>query len=427
MTDFKNDDARGSPYVSGPEAAKLLGIKAKTLYAYVSRGFIRSVPAGTQRGHLYRRADIERLRLRSDARSGREAAAAGAMSFGDPIIFSSITELTAAGPSYRGRAAIELGSSGLTYEQVAAFLWTGTPPERNARAWESIRLPRSIDAIVGELAAADGTLAVHDIFALAAVARGISRETGAYDATLEPRAVVQTLFASLGLLSHPRALSIAPGQTTLATAVLRTCRVAETESNVRAIDELLILYADHELAPATFVARVAASFGAELSACAVSAIESSGGSESEFADISRLVSDVQSREELHARIRVYRDNERLPPGLTSPALYPDGDPRARRMLELARTCAPDDPVIAIVSAVVAELREALNVHPKAPLGLKLLAIALGLTDAQAFGLYLAARSAGWVAHCLEQYASPAALRPRAKYRQSSGPATAEDG
>src|SRR5689334_25307607 len=53
-------------YLGSAEAAALLGVKRETLYAYVSRGLVRSVQVGG--GHRYSREDLERLRARHDAR-----------------------------------------------------------------------------------------------------------------------------------------------------------------------------------------------------------------------------------------------------------------------------------------------------------------------------------------------------------------------
>ena len=48
-------------YLTGEEAAALLGVKRETLYAYVSRGLLTSYRQGIKRQRLYRRAAIEAL------------------------------------------------------------------------------------------------------------------------------------------------------------------------------------------------------------------------------------------------------------------------------------------------------------------------------------------------------------------------------
>jgi excisionase family DNA binding protein len=55
----------GEEYLTVDEAAALLGVKRETLYAYVSRGILKSYRQGIKRQRLYRRAEVEAL-LRLD-------------------------------------------------------------------------------------------------------------------------------------------------------------------------------------------------------------------------------------------------------------------------------------------------------------------------------------------------------------------------
>jgi excisionase family DNA binding protein len=52
----------GEEYLTGDDAARMLGVKPATLYAYVSRGILKSYREGTKRRRLYRRAEVEALR-----------------------------------------------------------------------------------------------------------------------------------------------------------------------------------------------------------------------------------------------------------------------------------------------------------------------------------------------------------------------------
>ena len=51
----------GEEYLTAGEAAALLGVKVDTLYAYASRGRIRSFRQGSKRRRLYRRDEIAAL------------------------------------------------------------------------------------------------------------------------------------------------------------------------------------------------------------------------------------------------------------------------------------------------------------------------------------------------------------------------------
>ncbi len=55
----------GEEFLTVEEAARMLGVKRETLYAYVSRGILRSYRQGIKRQRLYRRAEVESL-LRVD-------------------------------------------------------------------------------------------------------------------------------------------------------------------------------------------------------------------------------------------------------------------------------------------------------------------------------------------------------------------------
>lgn len=51
----------GEEYLTGDEAAALLGVKRETLYAYVSRGMLKSYRQGIKRQRLYRRSELDAL------------------------------------------------------------------------------------------------------------------------------------------------------------------------------------------------------------------------------------------------------------------------------------------------------------------------------------------------------------------------------
>ncbi|HEX2911433.1 MAG TPA: helix-turn-helix domain-containing protein [Chloroflexia bacterium] len=48
-------------FIEGSEACRLLGVKPATLYAYVSRGILKSYKQGIKRQRLYRKSEILQL------------------------------------------------------------------------------------------------------------------------------------------------------------------------------------------------------------------------------------------------------------------------------------------------------------------------------------------------------------------------------
>jgi excisionase family DNA binding protein len=51
----------GEEFLTAKETCALLGVKPATLYAYVSRGLLRSYRQGIKRMRLYRRHEVEKL------------------------------------------------------------------------------------------------------------------------------------------------------------------------------------------------------------------------------------------------------------------------------------------------------------------------------------------------------------------------------
>lgn len=77
-------------YLTGEEAARRLGVKRATLYAYVSRGVLKSYRQGIKRQRLYRRADVEDLLRLSPGAAAEPEAAALRSAPAEPIIVWSI-------------------------------------------------------------------------------------------------------------------------------------------------------------------------------------------------------------------------------------------------------------------------------------------------------------------------------------------------
>src|SRR5260370_30044671 len=105
--------------LSARQAADRLGIKLDTLYAYVSRGRLRSVSIPGSRERRYRVEDIEAL---LDARAGERLPRPTDSEALMPVIGSSICLIENGRLYYRGQDAICLSDSA-TLEQIAALLW----------------------------------------------------------------------------------------------------------------------------------------------------------------------------------------------------------------------------------------------------------------------------------------------------------------
>jgi len=100
------------------QTAERLGIKRDTLYAYVSRGLLRSVTLPGSRERGYRAEEVEKLR----AGRGLSRVVRGEPLI--PVIDSSICLIEDGRLYYRGHDAIRLAETA-ALEEVADLLWGG--------------------------------------------------------------------------------------------------------------------------------------------------------------------------------------------------------------------------------------------------------------------------------------------------------------
>ena len=411
-----------SEYVSAAEASRLLRVKPQTLYTYVSRGLIRSLAQEDKRARLYYREDVDSMRTRSEARHG--GGAESAMRWGQPVVNTAITEISAEGPRYRGHAAIELARAGIAFENVAELLWTGVL-HREPVQWDHDIVPEGIDRTMDSLARQEPPLPMLRIFALATTILGAAESTkneiqrGTTIAAA--RQLILTLAGCLGYLADPPGFSHSRALPRLAAGVAQSLLPGASAAAVSAINSVLVLCADHELSSSTFAARVAASTGAELRACVLAAIGAHSGAllggGCDRAEV--LLHGAASTAELRQRIATAEAAGARIPGFNL-VIYPRGDPRARYLLELARTFAPLSSRARLIADFIDEVEERLHLRPSLEMGLVALAAALDLPQRSAGALWALGRTAGWIAHVMEQRLAGFLLRPRARYIAALG-------
>jgi citrate synthase len=397
------------------EAAELLGVKRATLYTYVSRGLVRCVPEPGTKENRYVRADIERLKARHDARAGHAAVAAGALRWGEPVIDSAVSRVGAEGLAYRGHPAVQLALEGRSFEDVAELLWTGSLPVQPTR-WPSPELPVQPLAVAELVPKRSPPLAVLSaVVPLLGAWDEVRFAAPAEQERMRGRRLLRHLAAWVCAAHAPTRVARALKEETVA-ASLAVAWGATAKRAPEVLDRALVLCADHELNVSTFAARVAASSGADLYACMGAALAALSGPRHGGAcdRIEALLQEVGRPE--RARTVVL---ERLRRGESVPGfghqLYPEGDPRTPPLLEAAYTFRPDPLGVRVLRAVGETMREAGHAPPTVDFGLVTLASALELPTGAAAALFAVGRSAGWVAHVLEQREQGNLLRPRARY------------
>ncbi len=412
MNPRRGIDAPPDAWLDAAAAARLLGVKRETLYAYASRGLVRSAPAPGSRTRRYRRADLERLAARRDARAGHGAVAAGALLWGEPVLDSAITRIEPDGHRYRGVSAVALAADGARFEQVVELLLGGTLPEA-APHFAVASFGADPSRVAAVLPPSARPLDAPTIAMPIVAAADADRHAWT---PLAERTLLRRLVASFGLLGGAVRVEAALASRSVARSLLVALGARPSAASSRAVDRALVLCADHELNPSSFAARVAAAAGADRYACVSAALATLSGPVHGGATerVEALLAEAGRPERALTVVR-----ERLRRGEALPGfghrLYPAGDPRARPLLAEAVRLAPRALGVRTTIALVEAMDLAGQAPPTLDLGLVALAFALRLPTGAPLAIFAAGRAAGWLAHALEQRASQKVVRPRARY------------
>lgn len=382
-------------------------MKPETVYAYVSRGQLGSRREPGGRGSTFDAEEVEALARRNRRETGGSSTTGGELS-----VRTGITLIDGDRYYYRGVDATELAARH-SYEEIAEWLWTGelrpgvlfSAPEASVAAAR-----RAVDALPEHSGPTDRLR----VAAIAASANDPLRFDLSENAVLgTARTLIPTLVAALPPTRY------APMNDSPLAHRLWTRLSGRTpdEASLRALDAALGLLVDHDLAASTLAVRVAASARAHAYA-AVSAglgvLEGPlHGAASGLAH--RLLLDVLEQgtaapvvaDELRAGRRV--------PGLGH-RLYPGEDPRARALFTLLEEVPGAAPALAAAHDIVATTARHRPLHANVDLALAVLTVGSGMPASAGETVFAIARTAGWIAHILEEYEErPLRMRPSGRY------------
>ncbi len=398
-------------WIGAADAAVRLGIKPASLYSYVSRGVLTPRRGADGRASLFDAAEIDGL-----ARRGRPRRAPGGAEL---VIESELTEISGDRLRFRGYDAIALATS-RSFEDVAGLLWTGSFAD--AGAWHA-----TAEAIAAGTAAQAALPAdTYPLERLQVIVPAVAA-TDRLRLHLDPPAVMTAargLIAAMADCLPPAAPGAAAGDDSIAGRLApKLCLGPPAEGLLGALRSALVLLADHELAASTLAARVAASVRADPYAVVSTGLGAMSGalhggatlgaevlllSASGPADAPRVVGELLRR------------GERIP-GLGH-FVYRTGDPRSVLLLDLIRKAAPRSGRLAVAEAVLTEARRRALPVPNIEFALAVLATVTGMIPGAGEAVFAVARTAGWLAHALEEYARATPIRPRGVYTGRAAPA-----
>jgi citrate synthase len=382
-----------SDRISSTEAARRLGVKVETVYAYVSRGLLASKRIRGGRGSTFDAAAVEAL-ARSGARS-RESFA--------PQVATAVALVTDDGLYFRGVDAAEL-SRERTVEEVAAWIWTGT-----FEAEPMVAPPGTLATVRASLPSGiDPTSRLRIAIAVAAALDPLRFD-------LTPAAVRHTARVAIACMVDGLSPSTVDGS--IETRLWHGLTAKKV--NKKLVDCLrvaLILLADRGLAASTVAARAAASARAHPYAVISAGLGGLDGPLHGGAGLAayQLLERVLATGDVGPALAEHLRGGRPVPGIG--LLGASSDPRAIVLLDrLADVPAARD-AVAAVRSITAALRPHGRHVPNVDLAVAALALAAGMPAGAGEAIFAVGRSVGWIAHAMEEYEqAPLRWRGREQY------------
>jgi citrate synthase len=386
-------------YLSAREASAELAISPATLYAYVSRGLIRSEPSPDSRSHRYRAEDVRGLKERRVPSPEPR----GLRSFDAdlPVMDSAIATITEDGPIYRGVNCVDLAEKD-TLEHTATLLWDVTAIDPFA----ADNCPHLSDAMRAIAEAARRAAPIDR--AIAVLALAASADPGAFTRAPDGRALVGARILRLVVATM---LNAAPSAQPLHLQIAKAW-AADRKDAPDLIRRALVLLADHELNASTFTVRCAASTGLNLYDAVIAGLAALKGPKHGGAGVlaSRLVKTLIDNDVAP----VIRERVALGERFAGfgHGVYKFGDPRAMSLLEaLTRAGAARKFTREVPERIAEATGEFVNID----YALAVLVHSLRLPAGSELALFAMARMVGWIAHASEQLQYGKLIRPRARY------------
>jgi citrate synthase len=389
-------------YLSAGEAASELSISPATLYAYVSRGLVRSEPTGQGvRSRRYRAEDVRSLKNRRAPMVEGQGLKAADL----PVMDSAVSTITVEGPIYRGVKATTLSETA-TFEQAATLLWDSKSSDPFAKSNMPVISPvmRQILDATKDSQPIDRAVAV--------LSQATEADPRAYNSASEGRAatgarIVRLVVAAM-IGTEP---SADPVHKQIARAWAPKHKHAED-----LIRRALVLLADHELNASTFTLRCAASTGVSLYDAVIAGLVAlKGPRHGGVGPLASKLVDTLVEGDVAGIVR-----ERVALGERFPGfghmVYRDGDPRADALFGALAKAGIDTRLAVEIPQAIGE---ATGQFANCDYSLTVMRRELGMPAGSETTLFAMARTAGWAAHAIEQLESKTLIRPRARY---TGPA-----
>lgn len=193
----------------------------------------------------------------------------------------------------------------------------------------------------------------------------------------------------------------------------------QSDVQVEGFNKALILHADHELNASTFTARVAVSSLSDVYSGITAAAGSlkgplHGGANEQ---VMKMLTEIGSIDNVEEYVQNKIDNKEKIMGFGH-RVYKNGDPRAKYLKDMS--CKITDETgqkeLFEISVKIADiLKEKKGLLPNVDFYSATVYHSMGIEHDLFTPIFAVSRTAGWLAHILEQYEDNRIMRPRAEY------------
>lgn len=197
-----------------------------------------------------------------------------------------------------------------------------------------------------------------------------------------------------------------------------------TDTEVEAMNKVLVLHADHELNASTFTARVCVGTESDIYSGVTAAIGAlkgplHGGANEQ---VMAMLKEIGTIDNVESYIHKKFENKEKIMGMGH-RVYKDGDPRAKYLKHMSKKLTEEKgegKLFEISKEIAKVVEEEKGLLPNVDFFSATVYHSMGIDSDLFTPIFAMSRASGWTAHILEQYADNRLIRPRAEYVGATG-------